>query len=80
MQVKQDTVVGHIGVQEVTLARYQNVMYGDVAGMRADLRFYGRYVVGTIGGDSIHWTFNKGGFITGSQPCIYDVIDFPRSR
>jgi hypothetical protein len=77
LQVKQDTVVGRIGVQDVSLSRYQNSMYGEIAGLPADLRFYGRHVVGTIGTDNVHWDFNRGGFITGTQSCIYDIINKP---
>src|SRR5438552_3592641 len=74
LQVQSETVHGYICNQEVSLTRYQNMLYGDIAGLETSLRFYGRYVVGTIGSDDIHWSFNKGGFITGSQKCIYDII------
>ena len=77
LQVKTDTVVGHVGSQEVFLTRYQNRMYGDIAGLQTDLHFYGRHVVGTIGTENIHWDFSRGGFITGSQSCIYEIISHP---
>ena len=70
LQVQTDSVTGHIGEQPITLTRYQNLMYGEINGLETTLRFYGQHVVGTIGTADIHWTFNRGGFITGNQECI----------
>ena len=73
-----DSAVGHIGSQEVFLVKYQNNLYGRIAGLSADLYIHGRYVVGNIDGKEIHWSYAKGGIISGYQPCIYNTVSGER--